>query len=386
MNEKLTHEERGIVSAIVWISFVQMATNVISSVLPNISAAFPSVSIAVIQLLMTFPGLFIILFTVLANVLLRFFDKKRLIEMGLLLVCLSAVISYLGYRSLFVLFIGAGVLGCGVGLCSAFAISLISDHFSGEKKQRIIGWQTAASNMGSLLMTLLGGLLAMIGWNYNFLVYLIALVAVWFCHRYVPKGGKVQENVGVHDRKCHFTRRLSMLIIVFMVLFYIAPTSISLLLSQQGKESTVASSIGMSSFLLGGTLMSMMFFYVNRKLHRYCIVIGIALLGIGLFLMGHVQQVLFDLACFVSGASIGLVMPRCMLEISQNEPAERVTVATSIAMAASNFGILIAPLFTVICSDLLQIEQVSDRIETGAGICWMLAVICFMMIRRKKYG
>lgn len=61
-------------------------------------------------------------------------------------------------------------------------------------------------------------------------------------------------------------------------------------------------------------------------------------------------------------------------------------VTTSIAMAASNFRILIAPLFTVICSDLLQIEQVPDRIETRAGICWMLAVICFMMIRRKKYG
>ncbi|WP_075876490.1 MFS transporter [Merdibacter massiliensis] len=128
-----------IIICILLISFVQMSTNGISAILVNIQNHFPTVPTSLVQLLMTFPSLFIIIFTMISAYLLRYFSKKKLIEAGLFLVCCAGVLSYFCYNSLLLLFVGAGLLGSGTGLCASFAISLISDYFAANERQKIMG-------------------------------------------------------------------------------------------------------------------------------------------------------------------------------------------------------------------------------------------------------
>ena len=119
-----------ILICIICISFVQMATNGISAILANIQSYFGSYPVSTIQFLMTFPSLFIIIFTLVSAKLLQYFSKKKLIEFGLVCVILSGILSFAGYKSLLVLFVGAALLGIGVGFCASFAISLISDYYA----------------------------------------------------------------------------------------------------------------------------------------------------------------------------------------------------------------------------------------------------------------
>lgn len=52
---KQNRKNNGIKAAILTMSFIQMATNAVSSVLADIAAEFPAASVSAVQYLMTFP-------------------------------------------------------------------------------------------------------------------------------------------------------------------------------------------------------------------------------------------------------------------------------------------------------------------------------------------
>lgn len=361
-------------------SFVQMATNGISAILGNIQTYYADVSTSVIQFLMTFPSLFIIIFTVLSAYLLRYFSKKKMMECGLALVCIAGIISFIGYRSLTVLFIGAGVLGIGSGLCGSFAISLISDHFEENERAKIMGYQTAASNFGSMVMTFVGGLLATISWQYNYLVYFIALPGLVCIHFWLDESRNESAAQG-NIRECRYSLKMGLFIILFMVFFYIGPTSIALALQEKGYESTSLAGYGASIFLLGGVVLATVFPYIEKHLKNMCIACGTAVLACGLFLMYlSASIILFYIGCFLAGSSISFVMPRCMFMISTHEKEENVSMGTAICMASSNVGTLIAPGFTILCGNM----STTQRLFAASLISILISILIIVKVKRNE--
>ena len=58
MNQE--YSKRGMIAAILTISFLQMATNAVASILASIAATFPDASVSAVQYLMTFPNLLVV--------------------------------------------------------------------------------------------------------------------------------------------------------------------------------------------------------------------------------------------------------------------------------------------------------------------------------------
>ena len=368
-----------IIICILLISFVQMSTNGVAAILFDIQTHFSNVPVSLVQLLMTFPSLFIIIFTMLSAYLLRYFSKKLLIELGLSLVCIAGIFSFVCYESLMCLFIGAALLGSGTGLCASFAISLISDFFQNQERQKIMGWQAAASNLGSMLMTFLGGLFALISWRYNYFVYFIAFPGLIATHYWLDdRKSEIKYTGSFNDLT--YGIRISTLIIFFMIFFYTGPTSIALLLAEKGYTDTSLAGTGSTIFLLGGTICALGFGKLNEYLKQFCIEMGFLVLSIGLAIMGFSNSLLiYFVGCFIAGSSISFIMPKCMLLISLNTPKHTIALATALAMAASNVGTLIAPIFTVIC-DLFDQTLTSQRIYVSSYAC--IAFILFLIVSK----
>lgn len=89
-----TKSKNGIKAAILTMSFVQMATNGIAPILADIAKVFPEASTTNVQFLMTFPSLFIVGVTLLSAWLCRYLSKRILVESGLILVCISGILSF----------------------------------------------------------------------------------------------------------------------------------------------------------------------------------------------------------------------------------------------------------------------------------------------------
>ena len=128
-----TYHVKGLKAAILAMSFLQMATNAIASVLADIAAAFPEASATTVQYLMTFPNLLVVVMSVAAAKLAGRVAKRTLAAAGLLLGIAAGIGSWLLHGNLILLFVWAGFLGLGIGLVVPMATSLISDYFVGEE-------------------------------------------------------------------------------------------------------------------------------------------------------------------------------------------------------------------------------------------------------------
>ena len=73
----MTKNNSGLKAAILTMSFIQMATNAVSSILANIATEFPDASVTTIQYLMTFPNLMIVAVSVIAAGLADFICMGR---------------------------------------------------------------------------------------------------------------------------------------------------------------------------------------------------------------------------------------------------------------------------------------------------------------------
>ena len=100
--------------AILVITFAQMATNGLSPALSDIAAAFPDTAISTIQLLMSLPGIFVVVLSFVAAWLTSKISKKVLIGIGSVCICLTGILGTFIYQSLSLLFAWSVIMGIGL--------------------------------------------------------------------------------------------------------------------------------------------------------------------------------------------------------------------------------------------------------------------------------
>lgn len=379
--------KKGIKAAIITMSFIQMATNGIASILANISEQFTNISISTVQFLMTFPSLFIIIVTLLAAWLCQYFSKRKLVCFGLVLVCISGILSFMFYESIIALFACAGILGIGVGFVASIAISLIPDYFEGEEQEKLMGIQTTAANAGSMIMTFVGGLLACIYWNFNYLIYLIAIPGIVLTICFIPEGKRDKQ------KKCKisslgFACYYCLITLLFMLVFYIGPTNISLFIQEMKVGNAMSSGIGTTILLLGGAITGIIFGKINKLIGQKTISAGFLVLAIGFINMSLSRNIgIFYIGCFIAGSSISFVMPQCMLQIAAKGSLETITLAMALAMATSNLGTFIAPVLTSISKVVMNSNLAKDRILFTAIISIVISIVFYVStIYRERKG
>lgn len=400
----MKNNKNGIKAAVLTMSMVQMATNGIASVLASIAGAFPEVDTATVQLLMTFPGIFIMAVSVLFAAASAKIDKKILAVGGLVCCVLAGILPFLYHESLVFLFVCEAMLGSGIGLIIPTATGTIAEYFEGHEKERMMGYQTAAANIGSMLMTFVAGALAVKGWHWAFLVYLISIPGLLCTILFYPKkSGKTGKEVsraetvsqtGKADddtKKAGFILDVQMLkyaaiACLGMVIFYTGPTNLALLFEERQLGSSVAAGTATTLILLAGSLAGFLFGVISGKLEKQTISLGFLKLFIGYLLIDRGGSVrLVYLGSFISGISNSMIMPQCMIRAASSE--ENGGAAMSIVFAAANLGGFIAPVFTGMADKILNTSLPSEHFRFMGVLALILAAafcLVFLIEKRKR--
>ncbi|MCJ0930653.1 MFS transporter [Virgibacillus halodenitrificans] len=128
-----------------------MAGAAISPALGLIAEAFPDASETMIKLILTAPSIMIIPFSFLSSYLTSKITKRTIIMIGLVIYLIGGVgaqlMSTIELLLAFRLFLGAGV-----GLVMPLSMSLINDYFKGSERTKMMGYNSAFSNVGVLLL------------------------------------------------------------------------------------------------------------------------------------------------------------------------------------------------------------------------------------------
>lgn len=377
--------KKGVKAAILTMSLIQMATNAIISVIADIAINFSDAPITAIQYLMTFPNLLIVVVGMTAALLSRRISKRTLAVTGLFLCCMSGVLSFFFHDQLMLLFVWAGFLGIGIGCVVPIAMSLISENFQGKEQSDMMGLQTSAANLGSMFMAFTGGVLAAINWNYIYLVYLLAIPGLILTLIYVPKT-KIPAQERNIKIKIPVPAWVYFIIAgLFMLLFYLGPTNLSVIITERNIGSAMSAGTAGTILLLGGMLMGILFGTIESKIRKNTIPLGFLVLAVGYVLIYASSGLwILYLGCFISGSSISLVLPQCMIQVISEEHKERNTFMMSVVLAIANLGMFITPVLTTITVLIMKNELAQSRFVFTAVVAILFGLVSLILVHKVR--
>lgn len=152
-----------------------MAGAAISPALGLIAQHFSEADPVLIKLILTAPSLTVIPFSFISSYLTRKIPKRSIVLIGITIYVLAGAGAQFA-DNIWLLLILRFVLGAGIGLVMPLSFTLISDHFHGEERARMMGYNTAFSNIGGIVTMLVAGFLASFSWRMPFNVYLLGVV------------------------------------------------------------------------------------------------------------------------------------------------------------------------------------------------------------------
>ena len=375
---------KGLKAAILTMSFLQMATNAVASILADIAAAFPQASASGVQYLMTFPNLLVVVMSVVTARLTVIFSKRRLAILGSALGAAAGVLSFLLHGNLILLYIWAGLLGIGIGLVIPIANSLIADYFEGNEKDSLLGLQTSAANIGSMLMTFLGGYLALLGWHFTYFVYLLAIPGLICIFMFVPAKNIASEPADTGKAKSAIPGRAVLYFVIalaFMLAFYVGPTNLAMFVEERGIGNSVTSGTAATILLAGGAIMGFLFGKVASFIGRLTIPVGFLMLTLGflvLYFSGNIPMLY--IGSFLVGTGNTLVLPQCMGSVGTSDK-QQTTLLMALCLATANLGTFLAPVVTSLSAAVMGNSLASSRFLFIGLASAILAILSGLAIR-----
>lgn len=145
----------------------------ITPALPQIVERFniTPTQVALLITVFTFPGIFLAPF---AGLLADKWGRKKILLPSLLLFGASGITCFFT-RDWEVLLVLRFFQGVGAAPLSSLNLTLIGDLFSGERRAAVMGYNASVLSIGTALYPGIGGVLAMAGWQYPFLLPLLAI-------------------------------------------------------------------------------------------------------------------------------------------------------------------------------------------------------------------
>jgi len=119
-------------------------------------------------------ALFILIGSPIMGWLCDYWGRKRVLVTSLTVFIIAGISVYFS-NSILYFFISRAILGFFIAGLKTSTVALVGDHYEGEARSKVIGWQGAAFKMTGVAFLLLGGLLANFRWQVPFLGYLLAL-------------------------------------------------------------------------------------------------------------------------------------------------------------------------------------------------------------------
>lgn len=333
--------------SILSISIFLMSHLAIAPAIPKLFELYhgqnPHIGLASVESLVTIPAMMITIFVILSNLVVAKIGKKKTIQLGLIFILISGLVSFITTNFTIVL-ICRLLLGIGIGLYNALSISIISDYYEGETRANMIGFRTATLNIGKALTTFIVGLALLIGVNYTYLVYLLVIPVYFFFTKIVPESDKEilpLKSATVFDKKAI----LLMLVTFFVGISYIGATIKlpTLLVSHYGYSNFFASNL-LSLLAFSGIFVGLVFGQLTKVLSEKTMLVMILLMGIGNFILTlSNHKFVFFLAAFLIGASFVGTMSSVFNYIAKYYSREHINFVTSLAITAGNIGVILTP-------------------------------------------
>lgn len=335
-----------------------MSNATISPALPALAASFPDNANATLiaRLLVTAPSLLVAFAAPLAGILIDRIGRRGMLLSGIGLYALSGAAGA-ALPSLEAILVSRLVLGLAVAAVMTAQSALIGDYFAGRDRDRFMGWQMAATNVGGLVFIVLAGYLAGISERLPFLIYAIALVYLPFLWWALPatEASAGPQATGPRDlpmaENPGWQRLIATLLLLALstfAIFYVVPTEIPFFLSSLGHGDPASTSMVLATQTLFGGISAVFFARMRNWLPGcrapamgYLVgATGLAVLALVPSLGGAV------VGAMLIGLGFGQVMPVFVSQALHATPQRHRGMVAGLVTSAIFLGQFVSPILT----------------------------------------
>ncbi len=372
------------------IALVQMPVLALTPAIHLIQTnAFPDRSLAEVQTVMGLANLVAPLTSIFVALLINCgrATKKGAVVVGLIFLSLTGLFAVFQH-TMFWNFIALSIfLGLSMGCFMTNAFGLMFDNFDDKFRQTVAGYQTSAINLGGIIFSLAGGVLATVMWYGGYLMLLlglpIAILALITVPNYKSPSARVSGNYtdksGLNPRIFYY----AVTVFLFMMLYNVCSANISTHIAKLGNSAT--SGILVAVQMGGGVVSGLFFGRMSERIKDMVMVVACAALFVGYLLIGVFASSLavITLGVFIAGMSLSLMLPRCVYAVSTlvdtSNSATATVIITSVAPSAGSF---LSPIVFTNLTVALAGDSTVFRYLFVAGIALVLGIVITLITLR----
>jgi MFS family permease len=309
-------------------SLTVMAGAIISPIIRSMEGVLSGANESNVRFIITTHSLFIAICSPIIGSLIDRIGVKKPFIVGLTMYGLAGG-SGLFISQFWIMIVSRAILGIAVAAIMTPIAVIILNLYSGDERNKIMGWQASMSSFGGFVWPLLGGILALNSWNLPFGIYLLGVPIGFLAWITIPeiqhRPKAVQPSAPVKEKTLSKIFRNNPIIFVIyafglltMMLLYTYVTFIPQLL---GKSFGITNTFIISSYLgamgFAAAVSSLLYRRIKAKLpYKMIVLVALALWAVGFLLL---SQIITEVAMIVSivlyGIGQGIVMPMLILWI-----------------------------------------------------------------------
>jgi len=337
------------------------------------------------RLILTIPGLSIALCAPLAGYLADKLGRRVLLTLGVGFYVLAGAAG-LWVDDLYVLLISRFVLGAAVGFIMVCSMALLTDHFQGEERDRVMGIQSSAMAAGGIVFIFMGSVLADLSWRAPFAVYVVPLVLFPLIYFFVSKPPESDHQYR-HDEGDFPIVHAALICgigFITMLSFYTIPSQLPFLARELGASSLKYAGFAVVVSQIFTAIASANYRRLRSRLSNVeILLLSFLFLTAGFFALSRVTTLPGIFFCMpLVGIGLGFNFPNLTIWLMSRVPSTMRGRASGGLTTAVFLGQFMSPLMSV---PLVQKYGLSSAFTGSMLIMGIVIVIpsALVLLRRK---
>lgn len=312
----------------------------------------------------TFPS---IILTPILGVLADRLGRKKIIVPSLMLFGIAGVACAF-VRDFNLLLILRFIEGMGAASLNSLNVTLIGDLYSGKERAAAMGYNASVSSVGTATYPTIGGAIAVMGWNYPFMLPVLAipigLVVLFSLRNPEPKSKQnfieYVRNAWGSVRNKQFFGVFFSTVATFMLLYGAYVTYLPIVMKESFNASAFTIGIILSSMSATITVTSLQLGRLTRKFsNRTLIRSSFVIFAIALAIIPLINNLwLLLISTMIFGVGLGIGFPSIQTLLAEMAPREYLAAIMSINGTFLGFGQTLGPLLMGIVFGIWGIDSV----------------------------
>lgn len=349
-----------------------------------------------VNFLLSGPNLVSMFASILAGIMQRYVDKKKVLILGMALFFVGGTFGAVIENEAYMMFMRC-LVGLALGFTNVTAMSIVTTmYIDDNRRSRMVGIINAGMFCSATLMTALSGWVCeMYGFKAMFYIYAIGILSIILIIVFIPKipadiNIAEDESQGPESGIKGWKSKLVILCIgyfVFQVSYAIIPFFISVYADETGLGGPAFAGRLTSALFIGALIASLCFGFVYPKLKRYSMILSMLLVVVGYVILLFMQSTVpVVIGCLIFGYANANAFSQAVMRAGILAPAKNASLSVSIVAAVMGFGFFTSTFTVQILKGAIGVETLLPILPIILVINIILAVvsIIYVVLSNKK--